>query len=491
MATASEAPFGASRTTSRVSIRGIVLITMLSLGIITVGASIAQVILNSRVDRIMLSVRAEVESIRAMGEVRVHLYRYSRERLLLMETGLPHHADALREAEEGTRHWLSVAGNNLDGVESQVLFADAQDLVDDYFAETKAPAPPGLSPAARVALASMAFDAALEAADAFLDESEASAEVKRRHIVDSSLAITHISVIVIAVLPLTILLLLIAARHGIFLPFQRQREALSAYASGDLDVRAPESGPIELEEMGRSFNRLADTLDQQRQSRSDFFLSVAHDLRNPLSALKATVDLAERRAKVGPPTEEQLRKEQRRLRTQVERLNRMVGDLVEIGKIEGGHFSLELAVHDLVETCRETASLFEDASDLHPIVVEVPARPVLVCCDETRIGQVLNNFVSNAIKYSPQGGEVKVSLRSEGDEAVIEVEDHGVGIPEESQAKIFEPFLRLRHDKIPGVGLGLSVAKRLVESQGGRIEVESEAGVGSTFRALLPLAPRD
>jgi signal transduction histidine kinase len=114
---------------------------------------------------------------------------------------------------------------------------------------------------------------------------------------------------------------------------------------------------------------------------------------------------------------------------------------------------------------------------------------LLVSCDALRIEQVLTNLVSNAIKYSPRGGRVEVTLEQPGTEAILNVVDQGVGIPSDDQAHIFEPFRRsgASRELVPGAGLGLFVARRIVEAHGGRIEVESRPGAGSTFRVHLPL----
>jgi len=118
----------------------------------------------------------------------------------------------------------------------------------------------------------------------------------------------------------------------------------------------------------------------------------------------------------------------------------------------------------------------------------VPETPVVVPWDPARIGQVLNNLLSNAIKYSPAGGLVIARLQQAGMQVVIEVVDSGVGIPPDDIAHIFEPFRRSRlsSQAIPGVGLGMFVAQHIVEAHGGRIQVQSRVGVGTTFTLSIP-----
>jgi signal transduction histidine kinase len=141
---------------------------------------------------------------------------------------------------------------------------------------------------------------------------------------------------------------------------------------------------------------------------------------------------------------------------------------------------------------RHVAELFRPGAPTHELTVEVPEGPVVVTCDPMRLEQVLGNLVSNAIKYSPEGGPVRMSVRRHEGEAQVRVEDSGMGIPAEEQARLFEPFRRGgldRRSTIPGVGLGLYIARRIVEAHGGRITLRSEPGLGSEFTVALPAAP--
>ena len=136
----------------------------------------------------------------------------------------------------------------------------------------------------------------------------------------------------------------------------------------------------------------------------------------------------------------------------------------------------------------EVVELHRPSSELHRFEYTVPETPVPWRCDSTRLSQVLTNLVSNAIKYSPKGGVVSLRLEATDHEAVVSVTDEGVGVAPGDIANLFEPFMRSRaaSKDIPGVGLGLSVSRRIALAHGGDIEVESRAGVGSTFRLRLP-----
>jgi signal transduction histidine kinase len=264
-------------------------------------------------------------------------------------------------------------------------------------------------------------------------------------------------------------------------------EAMERFGKGGLDARASERGATELREMAGRFNTMADTLARQHQERLTYLAGIAHDLRNPLGALQLSTEAL---ASDGPlPPEDRLRRTLSVIRRQVVQLDRMTGDLLETAQIEAGRLSLAPEVIDLRSIVREVADLFEETSRIHAIHVELPDEPIVVRCDRVRIGQALTNLVSNAIKYSPRGGDVRLVAGAAAGYALLSVVDQGIGMEEEDRAHIWEPFRRARTatEGIPGVGLGLSIAKRIVEAHGGAITVESARGVGSTFSVKLPL----
>ena len=273
------------------------------------------------------------------------------------------------------------------------------------------------------------------------------------------------------------------ARNVLYLPVQRLRHALDR-TGADGELHVPEDAPSELREIAIGINRLVDRIAAQRAQQLTFLAAVAHDLRNPMASLRAAAQLSLRQAE----TEKQRERGELILR-QVDRMNRLVTDLLDVTRVEAGRFDLHLERGDIRDVVRETAALFEAASEKHEIRLELPREPVITEHDPARIAQVLSNLVSNAIKYSPEGGPVDIRLRVKDGDALIEVSDRGLGVPEEELETIFQPFRRSSgaRGEIPGVGLGLSVARRLVRAHGGDIEVESELGRGSTFRVVLPL----
>ncbi len=270
-------------------------------------------------------------------------------------------------------------------------------------------------------------------------------------------------------------------------PLLATTEAIARFAGGDEGARTVPSGARELREMAATFNDLADRLVRQESDRLAFLGGIAHDLRNPLSALKMATDLVQQGKQ--PPSPEKAERMLALVARQIERLDRMVGDLLDATRIEAGRLELRRARLDVRPIVGHVVELYRPVSPAHEIVFIESTEPVVAECDPTRIEQVVTNLVSNAIKYSPDGGRVTVSAFSEPSHAIVSVSDEGMGIAPTELERIFEPFRRTSRSRelVPGVGLGLSVARKIVVGHGGILDVESREGAGSTFRMRLPL----
>lgn len=273
-----------------------------------------------------------------------------------------------------------------------------------------------------------------------------------------------------------------------FRPALKLVGAIERYASGERTARATEQGPEEFRTIAHRFNDMATTLERQREHQLEFLAGVAHDLRNPLTALQLSAAMISPDAPL--PDEAQLRRLFARFERQITRLDRMVYDLLDAARIESGNLDLQPRDCDLRELASATVDLFEASAPGRELIVEAPDERVAVACDPVRIEQVLSNLVSNAIKYSPQGGPVRVTVRRLEAGAEIAVADRGLGIAPEELPHVFEPFRRAAatRDRIAGIGLGLFVCRRIVEAHHGRLEVASTPGEGSTFTVRLPAA---
>ncbi len=220
------------------------------------------------------------------------------------------------------------------------------------------------------------------------------------------------------------------------------------------------------------------------------FLSIAsHELKTPLASIKIYVQLLSRSRALRESRESAMVND---LAAQVDRLEALVADLLDASRVQQGRLMLDLAPIDLAELARRVIDRFEHAAErteLHRLELQAPA-PVIGIWDGARLDQVLTNLVSNALKYSPKGGLVRVSVTAtDGGGAVLSVEDEGIGIPAEEMPKLFEPFVRLSGaGHISGTGLGLYITRELVSRHGGSIECDSRPGGGTTFIVRLPPA---
>lgn len=265
-------------------------------------------------------------------------------------------------------------------------------------------------------------------------------------------------------------------------PLARLAQAFASYGAGETTVRARAEGLQEIRDIATNFNRMADRLELRRQEQLQFIASIAHDLRNPLHSIALVSQLL-----VHKNIGEEQEMAQVVLR-QVNSLDRLVQDLIDTSRIEAGKLDLHFGEHELGELIRDAVELHRGSTHLHNFRLELPPEPVFCRYDRNRMSQVLNNLLSNAIKYSPNGGEVAVEATKEGEQVRVSVSDQGIGIAPEDLSNIFKPFHRTAATRgtIPGIGLGLSASRRIIEAHGGVLVVESTLAKGSTFHLVFP-----
>lgn len=229
-----------------------------------------------------------------------------------------------------------------------------------------------------------------------------------------------------------------------------------------------------------------DRLVELNALKNQFLGMAAHDLRNPIGSVRG---LAEVIRDLGLPPEQQREFLDEIIRVSGHMLD-LLNDLLDISAIESGRVQLEIQPVDLSRLIHERLRLLRVAADAKSIPVEVRMEPMPeVPCDRERMGQVLDNLISNAIKYSKPGAPVLVELSRLGVAAIIAVNDHGQGIPESELHRLFGAFNRLSVRPTAGeksTGLGLSIVKRIVEEHDGVVGVETRVGRGSSFRVVLP-----
>jgi PAS domain S-box-containing protein len=224
------------------------------------------------------------------------------------------------------------------------------------------------------------------------------------------------------------------------------------------------------------------------QLKDDFIGLVSHELRSPLTVIMGAINTV---LSEGPHlSEEETRQLLRDAALESETLSHLLGNLLELSRAQAERLVLHAEAIDVKKVIQDAIEGVERQSSAHQFVVNAPQKLPPVYADPLRLERILYNLLENAVKYSPRGGEVKVSVQPEKEQLVIGVSDQGVGISSADQAKLFAPFQRLEESRpggARGVGLGLLVCQRLVEAHGGRIWVESEPGRGSTFFFTLPL----
>src|SRR5215217_6220867 len=211
----------------------------------------------------------------------------------------------------------------------------------------------------------------------------------------------------------------------------------------------------------------------------DFLAMVSHDLRSPLTVVRASAQLLQRRGEYREATVETIL-------DYADRMARLIDDLADLVRLDEGHLPLQRERLDLVALARQCAAAAEKQSARHAVRIEEPDTAICGAWDRVRLGQVVENLLGNALKHGAEQGEVVVRVEKRAGEALISVQDFGPGIDPDHMPHLFDRFYRA-NTRSSGLGLGLYISRILVEAHGGRIWVESRPGQGSTFTIALPL----
>ncbi|MGC9669246.1 ATP-binding protein [Planosporangium sp. 12N6] len=230
-----------------------------------------------------------------------------------------------------------------------------------------------------------------------------------------------------------------------------------------------------------------DARQRELERTQDAFVStVSHELRTPLTSISGFVELLADPAS-GPLTDEQ-RQMLEIVERNTNRLRRMIEDLLTLSRIETGTFTIERQLTDVTELVTRVVRTMGATTD-HTVYTDCPAKPLIAVVDPEQIDRVLNSLLSNAVKFTPSGGEVVVSVREDGDDIVLSVSDTGIGIPAEEQDRLFSRFFRASNavsESIPGTGLGLTIVRNIVANHDGDVTLRSEPGAGTTVTVRLP-----
>lgn len=266
-------------------------------------------------------------------------------------------------------------------------------------------------------------------------------------------------------------------------PLRRVTEVARRMERGELDRRVAGGGGREIQQVGHALNRLAETLEREEQIRREAAADIAHELRTPLGGIVSRAEAAQDGV-LG--TDRALEA----IHADAMRLTRLVEDLGRLADAQRPGLLIDKRPVDLAVVARHQAGRYGEAFAGKDIAFEVDLEPASVLGDEGRLDQIVDNLLSNALRYTDPGGRVALAVRRAGDDVELAVSDSGVGIREEELPYVFERFWRSeksRSRETGGAGIGLAIVRELVRAHEGRAEVESEPGRGSTFRILVPV----
>ena len=268
-------------------------------------------------------------------------------------------------------------------------------------------------------------------------------------------------------------------------PVQVLTRAHERVQEGDFSVRLPDNQPGEMGELMRSFNDMTEALGSTAYLQKDFISSISHEFKTPIASIRGFARLLQ----MPGLTEEQKAEYINLIAQESDRLSRLSETLLRLSALEQQTALATLTSFSLDEQLRQVILRLEPAWSQKDIGWQLDMEELTITSDQELLNQVWVNLLHNAIKFSPQGSEIEVRVRREGS-AIVEIQDHGCGMTEETQQRIFDKFYQAdKSRKQEGVGLGLSLVKRIVDMMGGSVAVTSAAGEGATFRVELPVTP--
>jgi two-component system sensor histidine kinase GlrK len=272
-------------------------------------------------------------------------------------------------------------------------------------------------------------------------------------------------------------------------PMARLKRRTREIAEGRFEGRLKITSPPEIRDLALALDAMADRLNQLDHMKADFFASMSHELRTPLTSIKEGTGLL--LDGVGGETTERQRKLLAIVAEESNRLIGVVNSLLDLSKMEAGMMSYEFEMVHIDPLVRRAISEITPLVEAKQIELQSAIESKLPAArlDPERILQVLRNLIGNAVKFTPNGGQVRVSARPVNGKLEVSVKDSGPGIPAESLTTIFEKFSQGKPKSFltrQGTGLGLAIAKSIINSHGGEIWAESQLGEGSTFVFVLP-----
>jgi signal transduction histidine kinase len=301
--------------------------------------------------------------------------------------------------------------------------------------------------------------------------------------VDSS--ITTVMIIATAICVAILLLLVITGIYfvgSIIKPISQVSNTAGKFAKGDFSTRIGYDGNDEIGDLCTAINHMADELSNAENMKNEFISSVSHELRTPLTAIKGWAETIY--TETDPAT---IRKGMNVIISETERLSQMVEELLDFSRMQSGHFTLQKSTMDILAELGDAVLIYMDKAARENISIsyDEPEMLPFVFGDKNRIRQVFINIIDNAIKYSDTGGHVHIEATEEKGNVVVRVSDSGCGIKASDLPKIKTKFYKPNHTR-RGSGIGLAVADEIISAHGGRLDISSTEGVGTTVTITLP-----
>jgi two-component system sensor histidine kinase GlrK len=321
----------------------------------------------------------------------------------------------------------------------------------------------------------------------------ASAERDERLVRIEAISVQTANAILVSLIVAVMMVIVISAfnTHSVSAPISRLREKTKAVARGDFGEPLKIPSPPEIRELADAFNTMCDRLRELDQMKIDYIGHLSHELRTPLTAIKEASSMLQEGLFAATPERE--RELQGLIRQECERLIRSVNRLLDFSIIESGMMPLSLQEAGLMPIVEKNLQRFSPLAQRKTIALqlEIPSELPRLRMDTEKIEMVLENLLSNALKFTPDGGRITIAARHRADANCVEVavSDTGKGIPESGLQEVFEKFRRVDDGKgaVRGTGLGLAIVKHIINAHGGHVWAESEFGKGSTFTFSLPL----
>lgn len=281
-------------------------------------------------------------------------------------------------------------------------------------------------------------------------------------------------------------LIILHATRRIVRPIQDMHKAAVKLASGERTAAIPVSTYDEIGRLASAFNHMQTQLQHTEEARRDFVANVSHELRTPLTSIRGFLQ----GMLDGIIPQSEAKEHLLRMMDEVMRLNKLTGEILELARLQTGTTHMIKERTNLRELAIETVASLQGLLTGGSLKMTLkPGEDVYAYIDPDRIRQVLVNLLGNAVKFTPDGGSIEVTIAKKGEEAIIKVVDTGIGIPKDELLGIFDKFHRVDKSGNPaygGSGLGLNIARTIVELHRGRIEAASERGAGTAFTVHLP-----